>query len=163
MTFWFHRQWTISNLQNRNIWWRFSLPADVPWCSFVTQPQKDVCGEANADSEGLNSRLKAKQNSIHDINIVLPWESDQEEAPGPDHSLERKGARSHVSLSACQAGYLIKVLLFRDPQPPQAGAPNVNFRICSEDVLRSRIFGTFVVKFLACLPLLGFSNIWKML
>ena len=31
--------------------------------------------------------------------------------------------------------------------------------ICSEDDLRSRIFGTFVVKFLACLPLLGFSNI----
>ena len=30
--------------------------------------------------------------------------------------------------------------------------------ICSEDDLRSRIFGTFVVKFLACLPLLGFSN-----
>ena len=25
--------------------------------------------------------------------------------------------------------------------------------------LRSRIFGTFLVKFLACLPLLGFSNI----
>ena len=34
--------------------------------------------------------------------------------------------------------------------------------ICSEDDLRSRIFGTFVVKFLACLPLLGFSNILKM-
>ena len=31
--------------------------------------------------------------------------------------------------------------------------------ICSEDDLRSRIFGIFVVKFLACLPLLGFSNI----
>ena len=31
--------------------------------------------------------------------------------------------------------------------------------ICSEDDLRSIIFGTFVVKFLACLPLLGFSNI----
>ena len=31
--------------------------------------------------------------------------------------------------------------------------------ICSEDDLRSRIFGTFVVKFVACLPLLGFSNI----
>ena len=31
--------------------------------------------------------------------------------------------------------------------------------ICWEDDLRSRIFGTFVVKFLACLPLLGFSNI----
>ena len=31
--------------------------------------------------------------------------------------------------------------------------------ISSKDDLRSRIFGTFVVKFLACLPLLGFSNI----
>ena len=31
--------------------------------------------------------------------------------------------------------------------------------ICSEDDLRSRIFGTFFPKFLACLPLLGFSNI----
>ena len=31
--------------------------------------------------------------------------------------------------------------------------------ICSKDDLTSRIFGTFVVKFLACLPLLGFSNI----
>ena len=43
----------------------------------------------------------------------------------------------------------------------RSGAPNDNFRknICSEDDLRSRIFGTFVVKFLACLPLLGFSNI----
>ena len=41
------------------------------------------------------------------------------------------------------------------------GAPNDNFRknICSEDDLKARIFGTFVVKFLACLLLLGFSNI----
>jgi len=31
--------------------------------------------------------------------------------------------------------------------------------ICSEDDLRSRILGTFFPKFLACLPLLGFSNI----
>ena len=29
--------------------------------------------------------------------------------------------------------------------------------ICSEDDLRSRIFGTLVVKILACLPLLEFS------
>ena len=34
--------------------------------------------------------------------------------------------------------------------------------ICSEDDLRSKIFGTFVAKFLACLPLLGFSNPPKM-
>ena len=31
--------------------------------------------------------------------------------------------------------------------------------ICSEDDLRSILFGTSVVKFLACLPLLGFSKI----
>ena len=31
--------------------------------------------------------------------------------------------------------------------------------ICSEDDLRSRIFGTFVAKFLVFLPVLGFSNI----
>ena len=42
----------------------------------------------------------------------------------------------------------------------KTGAPNVcSFLkiICSEDDLRSRKFGTFVVKFLACLPLPGFS------
>ena len=46
----------------------------------------------------------------------------------------------------------------------KSGAPNGNFRenICSEDDLRSRIFGAFLVKFLACLPRLGFSNIYKM-
>ena len=48
--------------------------------------------------------------------------------------------------------------------PFETGAPNGNFRenICSEDDLRSRIFGAFVVKFLACPPLLGLSNIYKM-
>ena len=42
-----------------------------------------------------------------------------------------------------------------------SGAPNVNFlgNISSEDDLRPRIFRTFVVEFLACLPLLGFLNI----
>ena len=55
-------------------------------------------------------------------------------------------------------------LLFKDFKLLKSlafGAPNDNFRknICSEDDLRSRIFGTFVVKFLACLPLLGFSDI----
>ena len=35
--------------------------------------------------------------------------------------------------------------------------------ICSENDLRSRIFGTFVVKFLAYEPVLGFSNILKMI
>ena len=45
-----------------------------------------------------------------------------------------------------------------------SGAPNVNFRKISVRKtadLRSRIFGTFFGKILACLPLLGFSNVLK--
>ena len=34
--------------------------------------------------------------------------------------------------------------------------------VCSQDDLRSRIFGIFVVKFIACLSLQGFSNIHEM-
>ena len=57
-----------------------------------------------------------------------------------------------------------KVIEFQYPAGQYTGAPNGNFRgnICSEDDLRPRIFGAFVVKFLAFLPLLGFSNIYKM-
>ena len=42
------------------------------------------------------------------------------------------------------------------------GAPNDNFRknICSEDDLISRIFGTFFVKFLACL-MTRFIRLWN--
>ena len=55
-------------------------------------------------------------------------------------------------------------VFLKDPsQMLVSGAPNDNFRknICSEDDLRSRIFEIFIVKFLACLPLLGFSNTQK--
>ena len=38
---------------------------------------------------------------------------------------------------------------------------SISENICSEDDLRSTIFGTVVVKFLACPPVLGFSNIEK--
>ena len=49
-------------------------------------------------------------------------------------------------------------------EPLSGAAPNDIFwkNICSEDDLRSRIFETFLVKFLACPPPLGFSNIQKM-
>ena len=59
---------------------------------------------------------------------------------------------------------LFQILLSRICALHISGAPNGNFgeHICSEDDLRTRIFGTFVVKFLACLPLLGFSNIYYM-
>ena len=55
------------------------------------------------------------------------------------------------------------VFLINDVAEHFSGAPNNNFRkiICSEDDLRSRIFGSFSDKFLACLPLLGFSNFIK--
>ena len=36
---------------------------------------------------------------------------------------------------------------------------HISENICSEDDLRSRILRTFVVRFRACLPVLGFSNI----
>ena len=75
--------------------------------------------------------------SLADTNIPFPnW----------DHKWEKTKRERELF-------YNFKILL--------AGAPNNNFRenICLEDDLRSKIFGTFVVKFLACLPLLGFSNI----
>ena len=76
----------------------------------------------------------------------------------------KRGSRHHSTTSfranvvAAKTRYqMLEVLSFCDRE---TGAPNDNFRksICLEDDLRSRIFGTFVVKFLACMPLLGFSN-----
>ena len=50
-------------------------------------------------------------------------------------------------------GLYLKTLLYRGTQR------QFSENICSEDDLRSRIFGAFFPKFLACLPLLEFSNI----
>ena len=51
------------------------------------------------------------------------------------------------------------VHVYREGQKIKQGHPTqFSEIICSEDDLKSRIFGTFVVKCLACLPLLGFSN-----
>ena len=66
----------------------------------------------------------------------------------------------HKRLNSKETALLAaKVSFARGNQKPE-WAPDDNFRknICSEDDLRSRIFGTFVVKFLASMPLLGFSN-----
>ena len=82
-------------------------------------------------------------------------------------------APNRVASSRSDLPYVFKVLpsiahteWYNPPRirAPLTGAPNGNFRenICSEDDLRTRIFGTFVVKFLPCLPLLGFSNTYKM-
>ena len=55
---------------------------------------------------------------------------------------------------------MLFLLLFTYHTQPHSIIRGTQFseNICSEDDLRSRIFGKFVVKFLACLPLLGFSN-----
>ena len=95
---------------------------------------------------------------------LVPQESWGELGEGKMHLL------SHHHPLPPELGGFYSLLLFYSRIIPSAtghvigsvfsGAPNVNFRnICSEDDLRSRIFGTFVVKLLACLPLLGFSNI----
>ena len=54
---------------------------------------------------------------------------------------------SHISFRDC------RMHIFRGTQ--RQFSENVR----SENDLRSRIFGAFIVEFLACLPLLGFSNI----
>ena len=75
----------------------------------------------------------------------------------------RLNKRIRKSLSCVHC--LLQVLsLCRFAHLPQVRGTQRQFleNICSEDDLRSRIFGTFVVKFLACLPLLGFSNTYKM-
>ena len=67
----------------------------------------------------------------------------------------------HCTKGSKTFSYFVNYIGYIHHNQPGSGAPNDNFRknICSEDDFRSRIFGTFVVKFLACLPLLGFSNI----
>ena len=71
----------------------------------------------------------------------------------------RKPDRSPFDAETCLVhGNLTKQV------PPFCAVPTIrgtqrqfSENICSEDDLRPRIFGTFVVKFLACLPLLEFS------
>ena len=55
---------------------------------------------------------------------------------------------------------IIKVFAICPLFKQRSGTPQRQFseNISSEDDLRSRTFGTFVVKFLACLPLLGFKK-----
>ena len=61
--------------------------------------------------------------------------------------------RSSVALELTSAITFLVLSSFRGTQR------QFSENICSEDDLRCRIFGTFVVKFLACPSLLGFSNI----
>ena len=59
----------------------------------------------------------------------------------------------------CLGLYVTRQLIWRQTPKPKGTQRQFLENICSEDNLRSGIFGTFVVKLIACLPLLGFSNI----
>ena len=56
-------------------------------------------------------------------------------------------------------GHLLFSLLWWQLIPARGTQHQFSENTCSEDYLRFRIFGTSFVKFFACLPLLGFSNI----
>ena len=66
-----------------------------------------------------------------------------------------------ISFNDCVKNYEVELqnvmlIILKSNFKLSTGAPNVNFREIS---VRKTIFGTFFVKFIACLPLLGFSNI----
>ena len=69
---------------------------------------------------------------------------------GPDILLVLTMKRQVLHRTLCNKLYI--KLSFRGNQR------QFSENIRSKDCLRSRIFGTFVVEFLACLPVLGFSK-----
>ena len=72
----------------------------------------------------------------------------------PEDNLQIADVRRVVISSCCSCYVFSKYFAyFRGTQR------QFSENICSEYDLRSRIFGTFVVKFFACLPLLAFENI----
>ena len=73
---------------------------------------------------------------------------------------ERQEIRDQIKNSTCRKTLLLYGNDVSCARSPLARGTQRQFleNICSENDLRSRIFGTFVVKFLACPPLLGFSN-----
>ena len=64
---------------------------------------------------------------------------------------------SAVTAKTCTKKRDVRAELFLISQSNRGTQRQFSENICSEDDLRSGIFGAFVVKFLACLPLLGFS------
>ena len=70
--------------------------------------------------------------------------------------LTKEHGNFRVLYQLCKPGNLLHYFSYRMVRGNQR---HISENICSEDDLRSRILGTFVVRFRACLPLLGFSNI----
>ena len=90
-----------------------------------------------------NSFTRNRANSVRDCSTVYksPYQN-LHSSPGPVKTKSAGCVQAFVRSKICRGTQR-----------------QFSENICSEEDLRSRIFGTFVVKFLACLPLLGFSNI----
>ena len=110
--------------------------------------------------------LTARAHSSHQVSRSK-YSVSQRYGVLPSMSKDIQEAVEKFKVSLCrvpkqqqQRTYAVTVRSPADHGPHSRGTQRqLSENICSEDNLRSRIFGTFVVKFLACLPLLGFSNI----
>ena len=72
----------------------------------------------------------------------------------------RKSYRSSVNTALGYTIPAIKGVVYRCHERLTRGTQRQFLEnMCSKEDLRSRIFGTSIVKFLACVPLLGFSNV----
>ena len=135
--------------------------------SKVSHGNETTDGQTNREHE-LTEPGQASRTELNGAYMRLPV------------SLLRRGFRSK-NISALRGGGAgdlsfpfpssLTRFLFPSPQSPRhknqdytkergrGTQRQYSENICSEDDLRSRIFGIFVAKFFACLPLLGFSNI----
>ena len=115
-----------------------------------TEKSREFVGAEYDDLKGLNEEAKKDLMTLGERLNSLGAQVDE--------------MASEID-SLVQHRYSFNVILIKGPELVEAGSKDrgtqrqFSENICSEDDMRSRIFGTFVVKFLACLALLGFSNI----
>ena len=130
-----------------------------------------VCGVLWVKNETTNERLIALESRLHCFSCVksISTENLDKMTPSPTkHSAKYhyKNIRTPISEGIGHKSTQVRYSLSR----PTGNVQTYIFKcfltqrqfsenICSEDNLRSRIFGTFVVKFLGFLPLVEFSNI----
>ena len=137
----------VSNLSNDDIIFKYSHRA-------LTETEKSVL------ARGLRFCLPPKDVDKYDVKCsfeLLYRDLIKLDLPLTDENHDQlKSKLKNISYSYIYSYDFSKQKNILSKQ----GHPTSIFgNICSEDDLRPRIFGTFVLKLLACLPLLGFSNI----
>ena len=124
-------------------WVKESLASPQTWMRDKRTP-KDVCGEAK------------------ESRVMSQWVNESMSQIWKNKSFGRNNKIKHYFYLICPLASLLPVharpISDMKSQIGRGTQRQFSENICSEDEWRSRIFGTFVVKFLACLPLLGFSN-----